>query len=143
MGRVVPAVLALSIAVTGCGGDGGTDNAAVPGSNVVKAGNVAQPANAAAPAAAPATNASAGEGAALEPSFLVGRWTETDNCQETVEFRADGSFVFPWGEEARWELRGDVLAMVGNPQTIRLRVTGPDTMEATKASGNVRQWRRC
>lgn len=138
MVRTLAAVLALAMAVTGCG-----DDEAVSTSNVSEPINVTRPANAVAPAPAPAANISAEQGTALAAAFLVGRWTETDNCEETLEFRGDGSFVFPWGEEARWELRDDVLAMVGNPQTIRLRVTGPDTLEATKASGTVRQWRRC
>ncbi len=93
--------------------------------------------------AAPAAGNQGAAAGGLDRGFIVGRWTETDNCDETVEFRADGTMLMPWGEEARWELSGNTLTMVGNPQTIRLRVTGAATMEATKVTGTVRQWRRC
>jgi hypothetical protein len=147
--RLVAVAVAVA-ALTACGGESSDKNAARGGGNAAAAANEAEPAgvNDAAPAAvndaAPAAgNQAAAAAGGLDRAFIVGRWTETDNCEETVEFRADGTMLMPWGEEARWELTGNTLTMVGNPQAITLRVTGPAAMEATKATGTVRQWRRC
>jgi hypothetical protein len=140
------AVAFAVVALTACRGEPATT---AGGDNEAAAANSAQPAagNEAAPAAAndptPAAGSQAAAAGRLDRAFIVGRWTETDNCEETVEFRGDGTMLLPWGEEARWELSGNRLTMVGNPQAITLRVTGPAAMEATKATGTVRQWRRC
>jgi hypothetical protein len=141
MGRRLALTLAIALAgLAACGDTRGDNEAVAAGNAAVPAANSAiGAANDAAPAAG---NDVAGAGA-LNRAYMVGRWTETDNCEQTVEFRPDGSMLLPWGDEARWELEGNVLSMVGNPQVIRLEVTGPGTMDATKESGTVQQWRRC
>lgn len=132
----------LVLALAACGGAGG-DNAAE--ANAV---NVAAPtANDAAPAPAADVNgamAAAPSDGTLNAAFLAGRWTEDDACDvDAMEFRADGTMVFPWGDTGRWTLDGDTLAMVGNPMTIRLEMISPNEMRANKSSGSVRTWTRC
>ena len=138
-------VAAAALAAASCAAE---DSAQVGNEAAAAAGNAVAPVAAPAVAAAPAPAKEGGPAAAasggLDRAFLVGRWTETENCaEEAIEFRPDGSFVFPWGEEGQWTLEGSRLAMVGNPQTIDLEIVSPDELRATKATGNVRRWQRC
>ena len=137
-------VAAAALAAASCAAE---DSTQVGNEAAAPAGNAVAPVAAPAAADAPAPAAEGGPAAAsggLDRAFLVGRWTETENCaEEAIEFRPDGSFVFPWGEEGQWTLEGSRLAMVGNPQTIDLEFVSPDELRATKATGNVRRWQRC
>ncbi|MEA3017794.1 MAG: hypothetical protein QOI38_2516 [Sphingomonadales bacterium] len=60
----------------------------------------------------------------LTPAFLVGAWTDDDDCEETIEFLADGTFVAPTGE-GTWRLEGDLLTFVGS-QTVSARAQAAD-----------------
>jgi hypothetical protein len=43
----------------------------------------------------PAVPAATSPGGAVTPAFLTGRWTDNNDCNATIEFRDDGSFVLP------------------------------------------------
>ena len=79
----------------------------------------------------------------LDRDYIVGRWTNSGDCADAIEFRADGGMVGPFGEDARWELRGDRLFMVGNPDPLRIAVVDERTMTTTGPSGNTRRATRC
>jgi hypothetical protein len=122
-------------------------------------GNVsAAPANAAAPpanatadagakpeAAAPpeAAAAPAGGGETLDRAYLVGRWTDDGDCSAVTEFRADGTFLFPWGDTGQWNLAGDQLTLSGNTSPFRIRVIDRNTIERTGAGGSSHRATRC
>jgi hypothetical protein len=116
-------IVAVSlVALAGCGGSAPEVNG-----NQEETGNQAQvneviPSNeaAAADGAPKADNAAAAATSdTLDRTFLVGRWSETGDCADATEFRADGSFVFPWGTGGTWQLEGDRLTLSTNTDAMR------------------------
>jgi membrane protein involved in colicin uptake len=126
------------------------DNAGGNATNTVSAGNTTSNAsadtggkdpaaaggNAASTAAAPFT----GE---VTRHFLVGRWTDNNDCTSTIEFRVDGRFVAPTGE-GLWVLDGERLTFQGG-RTISARVQAPDanTIMLIHDDGTVGRSTRC
>jgi hypothetical protein len=103
---------------------GGKDPAAAAGSH------------AATPAAAPFTGQ-------VTRDFLVGRWTDNNDCTSTIEFRVDGRFIAPTGE-GLWVLDGERLTFQG-ARTISARVQAPDanTIMLIHDDGTVGRSTRC
>ena len=139
MRRLAGAAAAASLLLlAACGGE--TRDAANESANAAApAANVTAPADNAAAAAAEEDAAAAAGGAVgdgtLSREYLVGRWTEMDDCAEgATEFRADGTFLFPWGDSGRWSLDGDRLTMSSNTDTLRLRVVDRNTLEISSPS---------
>lgn len=102
-------------------------------------------ANAAAPGGKdPVAGPAAGAGGAVTPAFLVGRWTDTNDCEATIEFRDDGSFVLPNGGTGYWTLNGDRLTFQGS-STVSAQISAPnaDTIMLTHANGTVGRSTRC
>ena len=135
MRRLAIAAAAASVLVlAACGGETGdaaneSTNAAPPADNAAAAAAEEDAAAAAEAEPANAAGAAGGDGT-LSREFLVGRWTEMDDCAEgATEFRADGTFLFPWGDSGRWTLDGDRLTMSSNTDTLRLRVVDRNTLE--------------
>jgi len=143
-------MVALAMAATVLGAcDRGTSNEVGNGAaNGVAANETVAPANAAdaaKPDATPAThNAAAGSGnAGLDRAFLVGRWTDDGDCSAVTEFRADGNFLFPWGDTGQWTLSGDQLTLSGNTSAFTIRVIDRNTLERTAAGGTPHRATRC
>ena len=88
-------------------------------------------------AAAPATSGT------LDRNYLVGRWSETGDCADATEFRADGTFVFPWGDTGTWQLDGDRLTLSSNTDAMRLTRISQDQVDAVSAGGSTHHHRRC
>ena len=139
-------VAAASLALlAGCGGgapDGNGNqetgnqvqgNAAVASNEAAAAENSAKADN----AAAPATSGT------LDRNYLVGRWSETSDCADATEFRADGTFVFPWGDTGTWQLNGDQLTLSSNTDPMRLTRISQDQVDAVSAGGSTHHHRRC
>jgi len=139
------AAIALILALTACGGQA-ANNSTEAANDSTTAGNAAAPSDQPVEAPANATAAAAppaGGSATLTRDYIVGRWTNTGDCADAIEFRGDGSMAGPFGEDARWELRGDQLFMVGNPDPLRIVVVDERTMTTTGPSGNQRRATRC
>ena len=135
---------AAALVLVSCGGtpagnesNVAADNTAAPADNAAEA--PAQPAGGA-NVAAPAGE---GASASLSRDYIVGRWTETGDCADAIEFRADGSLIGPFGESARWELRGNELYMVDNPEPLVVTVVDANTMETVHTGGRTRRPTRC
>lgn len=95
---------------------------------------------AAAPAAAAAAAAPAA-GAAPTKEFMVGSWGTDGDCELAIGFKADGSMDGPFDG---WKLDGNVLTMIGNPQTSTLTVVDQKTLSAkNNASGKTFKLTRC
>jgi hypothetical protein len=116
-------------------GNSGNGSAA---SNVATA-NAAAPANASAggkdPAAAGATPAAAPSDGQVNSAFLIGHWTDNNDCSQAMEFRTDGSFATPDGGEGVWALDGDRLTFQGS-STVSARVQAPDANTITLIHDN-------
>lgn len=128
-----------AVALAACNAQTGNESAG----NNVSATNEAAPENAAGSAneTAPASNTSAS--AELSRDYIVGRWTESDDCADAMDFRADGTLHTPMGEGGRWELNGDQLVNVGNPRALTVTVIDANTMETSNPEGTRRRVTRC
>jgi hypothetical protein len=97
---------------------------------------------AAAPSAAPL--AAAVQAIQVTPSFLVGRWTDTGDCTNAVDFLADGRFLTTSGAAGRWTLNGDRLSFIGARTIVtRVRATSRDAITLTHDDGSVGASTRC
>ena len=139
-------VVASLVVLAGCGGSApdGNGNQEETG-NEVQANETA-PANATAAAenAQTADNASApAPSGALDRNYMVGRWSETGDCADATEFRADGTFVFPWGDTGTWQLDGDRLTLSTNTDAMRLTRISQDQVDAVSPGGSTHHHRRC
>ena len=149
MNRKTIIALALAgAALAGC--NRGATNEATNAANAAAGNEAAAPANAAdaaKPDAAPAANTSAdaggGSGTTLDQAFLVGRWTDDGDCSAVTEFRADGTFLFPWGDTGQWSLAGDQLTLTGNTSPFTVRVIDHNTIERSAGSGSPHRATRC
>jgi hypothetical protein len=107
------------------------------------------------PAPAP-TNDSAGPGndpapppvpagpPALDEAYLVGRWSDSGDCNRAFEFTADGHFYGADGGAGNWTLNGDVMTASGPGGTVSMRIEPIDrnTMTVT-ANGQTSNPIRC
>jgi hypothetical protein len=94
--------------------------------------------DAAAPAAAAAAPAA---GAAPTKEFMVGNWGTDGDCELAIGLKADGTMDGPFDG---WKLDGNVLTMIGNPQTSTLTVVDDKTVSAKNSeSGKTFKLTRC
>jgi len=158
MKPTLSAAAAALLALAACGGDGGeaaNESAAnqadaAPGANEAAGGK--DPANetAAGDAAPPAAAGEAGPRAtASSPSgeiraLLIGRWTDSGDCGDATEFRADGSFTSPVGA-GRWTLENEYLTLSGaGPNAeVAVQVIDRQVMETVSPAGRIGRWSRC
>ena len=91
-----------------------------------------------------ATPAAAPFNGEVTSAFLVGRWTDTNDCNNVVEFRTDGTFSMPEGGSGIWALNGDRLTFQGSG-TVSARVAAPDanTIILTHDDGSLGRSTRC
>ena len=80
----------------------------------------------------------------ITTAFLIGRWTDTDDCTVALEFRSDGTFEVPGGSSGLWVLNGDELILQGT-RTVSVRVSAPDanTVMVVNEDGTVGRSTRC
>ena len=99
---------------------------------------------AAAPAADAAPAAAAGAppvGTAPTKEFMVGSWGTDGDCELAIGFKADGTMDGPFDG---WKLDGNVLTMIGNPQTSTLEVIDDKTLSAKNSeTGKTYKLTRC
>jgi uncharacterized cupin superfamily protein len=139
-------VAASLFALAGCGGsapevNGNQEatgnqtqvNEAKPSSETAAVENEAAAEN----AAAPATSNT------LDRTFLVGRWSETGDCADATEFRADGSFVFPWGTGGTWQFEGDPPHAEHQHRLYAPHRISQDQLDAVSPGGSVHHNKRC
>lgn len=140
---------AALLALAGCNNPGGADGNNSADANVAitveNGASTAAPANAADAAPPVASNTAASTGPAPTRDYVVGRWTDTGNCADAIDFQADGTLVGPGGggQTERWELNGNQLAMVGNPMPLTVAVVDQNTMDTTNTQGRTRRVTRC
>jgi hypothetical protein len=139
-------VAASLIGLAGCGGrspDGNVNQGETANQGQV---NEIVPANqtAAAETGPTADNAAApATSGRLDHAYLVGRWSETEDCADATEFRADGSFVLPWGDTGTWRLEGDRLTLSTNTGSVRLSRVNQNQLNAISPGGAVHRNKRC
>jgi hypothetical protein len=145
MRRTTILALAITTSQLGACNRGATDEAANAGSGNEAAATTNEAGDAAKPeTAAPAANETAASGGgAPDNAYMIGRWTDDGDCSAVTEFRADGTFLFPWGDTGQWSLAGDQLTLTGNTSPFTIRVIDANTLERTAAGGSPRRVTRC
>ena len=142
-------ILAVSTALLGACNRASTEAEANGTANTASGNDSGAPANAAGEAAKPESTVTAASGATtggsggLDRAYLVGRWSDDGDCSAATEFRADGTFLFPWGDTGQWTLAGDQLTLTGNTHPFTIRVIDANTLERTAAGGTPRRVTRC
>lgn len=127
-----------ALSLSACGGSNTADDAAAPAESAAAAAAAASDATAASPATAAAAPAA---GAAPTKEFMVGSWGTDGDCEMAIGFKADGSMDGPFDG---WKLDGNVLTMIGNPQTSTLSVIDDKTLSAKNSeSGKTFKLTRC
>jgi hypothetical protein len=75
------------------------------------------------------------DGTRLDRRYLIGRWTDNDNCADAVAFNAGGGFHAPNNTAGIWALRGDRVTLTGSSTLVlqivpvsrdRILVVNPD-----------------
>lgn len=108
-------------------------------------------------AAAPAADAGGGKlnegggatpaaanGATLDRAFIVGRWTDTEDCGDAIEFSQDGRFIAANGGTGLWNLEGDELTMSGSATaTIRIVPVDRNTITVINPDRSLGRSTRC
>ena len=76
--------------------------------------------------------------------FLIGRWTDNNDCNNTITFNADGNFTVPGGGSGIWVLDGDRLTFQGE-RAVSARIQAPDsnTIMLIHDDGSVGRSTRC
>jgi hypothetical protein len=155
-GIAILAAAAAMLTLAGCNRAGTNANASANGA----AGNAAAPkpadgaaANQAAPQTADAGKLNEGGGAVpasssgavrLDRTYVMGRWTDDDDCSNVIEFTQDGRFIAPNGGTGLWNLDGDRLTMTGNQTaTIRIVPIDQNIMTVINDDGSLSRSTRC
>lgn len=130
-------------------GLGGNQNAGGNGS-AVESNNAVADANGSAgvggkdPAAGNATAASAPFTGQVTAAFLVGRWTDNNDCNNTIEFKQDGTFTVPGGGGGIWALDGDRLTFQGaGSRSARVQAPSEDAITLIHEDGSLGRSTRC
>lgn len=81
---------------------------------------------------------------ALDRAYVIGRWTDDQDCSNAVDFVEDGRFVASNGNEGLWLLVGDRLTMRGGSSlTLRIVPVDRDTMTVVNPDGALGRSTRC
>ena len=132
--RIMLAVTA-TLAIAACSGSKPADDAAKTAEATSEAAAPGSEAEPAAAAAAPAA------GAAPTKEFMVGSWGTDGDCELAIGLKADGTMDGPFDG---WKLDGNVLTMIGNPQTSTLEVIDDKTLSAKNSeTGKIFKLTRC
>lgn len=83
--------------------------------------------------------------APVERDYIVGAWTDGDDCAAAVSFAGDGTFATADGGAGLWGLDGAelVLAGAGGVRTLRITPVDQDTMEVVNEDGSRGTSTRC
>lgn len=83
--------------------------------------------------------------AGIDAGLVVGRWTDTGDCANALEYTADGRVVAPDGSAGLWQLNGDQLTVTGpnGSQTVRITSIDQSAAYAVNPDGSVQASQRC
>jgi hypothetical protein len=117
------------------------------------AANAAAPANQAAPQTTDAGKLNQGGAVParssgtvrLDRTYMIGRWTDDDNCEKSTTFDADGGYTDADGASGLWTLDGDRLTFTRNSTTVTFRVVPIDRNRITVIhdDGSLERSSRC
>jgi hypothetical protein len=75
---------------------------------------------------------------ATASSFIVGKWGDSRECRNLVEYRPDGTYRTERGDQGRWTLQGSRLTMRAQSQAVlAVRVINRNEMEVRLVGSRV------
>ena len=120
----------------------------MPGSRVMQGGAIAliiaaaAPLGAQTPAGAPRLQGA--QGVRVDAAYLIGVWSDREDCGQAIRFRADGQFVNPDGSRGTWRIEGDRVSLIGTRTiTVRMVPRSRDETVVIQANGVLGYSRRC
>lgn len=150
------AAAAALVTLAGCdrfGGGGTASNASNAAAGNAATASSGGAGNSAAPSADAGGKLNEGGGATaaaapgpvqLDRTFMMGRWTDNDDCGNVIEFTQDGRFIAANGGTGLWNLDGDRLTMSGRDTgTIRIVPIDQDTITVINQDGSLGRSTRC
>jgi hypothetical protein len=83
-------------------------------------------------------------GLRVDAAYLVGHWSDREDCGQRIEFRGDGRFLNPDGTSGTWQLNGDSLSLTGT-RTIVIRLVPRSRNETivVQSNGSLGYSQRC
>jgi hypothetical protein len=137
------ALAGLAACDGGAGKSEGGNAASTAAANTTADANAAAPAGGKDPSAAGGAATPAAVDGQVTREFLVGRWTDNNDCSSTLQINADGRFIAPTGE-GLWVLDGDRLTFQGaSPVTVRVQAPNANTLMLIHENGTVGRSTRC
>ena len=82
----------------------------------------------------------------VDRAYLLGRWTDTGDCGNAVDFNPDGRFVALDGTVGQWSLAGDRLTLARErAPTLTLQLVPIDQarMSVVNPDGSLGESSRC
>jgi len=97
------------------------------------------------PASDPVAPSGDTQASAIDPALVPGRWTDTGDCADALEYTADGRVIAPDGATGLWRLEGDQLTVTaaGGTQTVRITSLDQSAAYAVSPDGTVQSSQRC
>jgi hypothetical protein len=83
---------------------------------------------------------------AVDRAFLIGRWTDSRDCDEAGAFAADGRYTNAAGVGATWTLDGDRLTVTfpgASPRALRVSALDQNTLNVVNPDGLIGRSTRC
>lgn len=83
---------------------------------------------------------------AVDRAFLIGRWTDSRDCEEAGEFAHDGRYTNAAGVGASWTLEGNRLTMAfagAAPRTLQVSALDQNTLNVVNPDGSIGRSTRC
>ena len=156
MNRMTLTATAALLALSACNGsdDGAANNAAAGPANAAApaapaggkdpAGATANGQDATTPSAEGGPRATAASPSGEIRALLIGRWTDSGECDAATDFRADGTFTSPAGN-GRWTLESEYLTLsgAGPDAEVAIQVIDRAAMETVSPMGRIGRWTRC
>lgn len=86
----------------------------------------------------------AAPGIRVDAAYLVGAWSDREDCGAAIQFRANGQFTNPDGSGGTWRLDGDRLSLTGT-RTVTVRMVPRSRNETivVQANGALGYSQRC
>jgi len=83
---------------------------------------------------------------AVDRAYLIGRWTDGRDCQESGQFTADGRYTNTAGQTAAWTLEGNQLTLTFDgaaPRTLQVSAADQNTLNVVNPDGTNGRSTRC
>ena len=83
-------------------------------------------------------------GLRVDAAYLIGAWSDREDCTQRTVFHRDGRFVTPDGSSGTWQINGDIVSLSARRViVIRLVPRSRNETIVVQANGSLGYSRRC